>query len=268
MKQLFRNPKPTKRDPTYSNAPRPPPPSSAGTSILHGGDVSSRIQPYRFGTPSPPPPASATNTSTHAALHTYRQGYQQHDSNPYKLNIPASAGGGGLTGDDPSRGQSRRVRPSQEDPWVVVNSGTYGANPMAESRFTHTASLIQPVLGATGSTAPYISYFHQQQHQQREPLGKGSIDNESNTAIPSSSPIDPPSWARNPQPPSEPAQSIPPPTFTIPQPSSHQDKSWSRGLFGTSTSREKEANAEMLKMIGEGTWASSTASLSVKIHSF
>jgi hypothetical protein len=34
---------------------------------------------------------------------------------------------------------------------------------------------------------------------------------------------------------------------------SQQDRSWTRGLFGAATGKEKEANAELMRMIGSWT---------------
>ena len=300
--KLFRNQKPSKQTPSSSNTSRSPPLSADGPSLR---DLSSRIEPYTLGSPSPPPSSA---TPIHSALHSHRQGHQQHGG----TNSGISSSGIMPSGDpDLSRRHSMRARPSQEDPWVVVNTSTTPNQDPVDSRSSSIASLMQPSLGATGATAPYIStHFIHQQHQQRDGsnsnIGSG---NASNPTISSPSPSLPPQSR------TAPAKQRPPPTSTTPQPNSQQqiqqqqqqqqqppqppphaqsppkmngqqpypddglyvngniyasksigqaqeegsihsqqEKSWTRVLFGSAnTRREKEANAELLRMIGATT---------------
>lgn len=291
--KLFRNQKPKGQSATF--APRSPPPSSLDSPGLRGGDLSGRIEPYTFGNPSPP-----AQTQNRASNHHH----QQHV-------IPGSIDSSTLS---PERRHSMRARPSVEDPWVVVN------DPQAnvESRSASIASLMQPVLGATGVTAPYIStQFIQQREREREP----PLSNPASTMSASHPPSpNPPPQSRTPQ--LNMNKQRPPPSSSTPQPNleqqqqqqqwqqqlqpqtqqpqpppsgaqapqqmnglvlqphpedvgayamgnggaygntnggregsihSQQDRSWTRGLFGAATGKEKEANAELMRMIGSWT---------------
>ena len=261
--------------PQKPKAPTPKSPGIVDASLGIGTtvgsrDLSARIEPYTFGHSSTPPPIpypashqprSASNSSPHvpsahqdAALVTPNSGKMDGSMGP-----PLA----------PGRRHSLRATSSEEERWVMIND-----NPV-DSRSSSIASLMpggaaapynSPAFTQTSTTVPNPNAGVQQQHhpaspvpQQQQRTASNATRRPPNSSTPRpeqqqqalNSAQSPPKSNGHPQHPDRSHLENQEREGSI---HSQQEKGWTRGLFGATgggKEREREANAELMRMIGE-----------------
>lgn len=262
--RIFRTQKP--------KAPTPKSPgivdASMGIGTTVGSrDLSARIEPYTFGHSSTPPPIP------YPAAHQPRSASNSSPHVPDVASVPTSGKPDGSMAPPPAPGRrhSLRATSSEEERWVMVHD-----NPI-DSRSSSIASLMpggaaapynSPAFTQTSTTVPNANtgVQQQQQHhpaspiqpQQQQRTTAGATRRPPNSSTPRpeqqqqalNSAQSPPKSNGHPQHVERTHYENQEREGSI---HSQQDKSWTRGLFGTTGSgkeREREANAELMRMIG------------------
>ncbi|KAG8749434.1 hypothetical protein FRC14_001378, partial [Serendipita sp. 396] len=250
----------------------------AGVLSRAGGDLSSRIEPYTFPSSSPPPALQQHHHQSSRSGSNPLQQTSSHDTlgTVTGPGVVAAAVSGPRA--DPlmssTRRNSLRARPSEDERWVMVDDSTM------ESRSSSIASLIP-----AGAAAPYNSPGFTQtttvvpSSTTPNPLPTSPIPRAQqpssapampNKRLPNSTTPRPEQQQQQPLPQSQPQpqpqpQSQQPPSQGYANGQSHladpdsgsihsQHKDgWARNLFGGTgggKEREKEANVELVRMIG------------------
>ncbi|KAG8830378.1 hypothetical protein FRC18_008187 [Serendipita sp. 400] len=250
----------------------------AGVLSRAGGDLSSRIEPYTFPSSSPPPALQQHHHQSSRSGSNPLQQTSSHDTlgTVTGPGVVAAAVSGPRA--DPlmssTRRNSLRARPSEDERWVMVDDSTM------ESRSSSIASLIP-----AGAAAPYNSPGFTQTttvvpssttpnalptSPLQRPQQPSSAPAMQNKRPPNSTTPRPEQQQQQPLPQSQPQpqpqpQSQQPPSQGYANGQSHladpdsgsihsQHKDgWARNLFGGTgggKEREKEANVELVRMIG------------------